>query len=340
MMTKKIGMMIIGMMRRLLMIKKDQKFTFDDILLTPGYAEIDTREGSNATKTKLFNFNLEVPIISSPMDTVTGVKMMKAMHNSGAIGIHHRYCDIEKLYYASSLQIGGIAISPSMNVEDILDIYKYYPNTIFCLDVAHGNTEKNLNFCKDLISNGIVNIISGNLVTPDAVERYLNIGIDHFRVGVGSGSICTTRTVTGFGYPQGSAIHELYQQFLGSIKIIADGGFNTTGDINKAFVLGADYIMSGRLFSGTKECPKASKGGTYRGMASAEALSKRKKNFFAEGESIKVPEHGSVIDVIGQIKNSIKMGCYYGGVAHFSDLRYTQFEFITDSTKVENSVRK
>jgi IMP dehydrogenase/GMP reductase len=319
------------------MLEENPKFTFDDMLLVPEYSENDTREGSEATKTKLFGYDLDVPVISSPMDSITGTIMMRALRECGAIGVHHRYCELTDLYNAASLELGGVAISPSISVKNVLGIHKNYPKTFFVMDVAHGNTKRNLDYCEELIKNGIKNIVSGNIVTPDAVEAYLNIGVWHFRVGVGNGASCTTRLVTGFGFPQASAIYELHRQFGDVIRIISDGGLNSTGDAIKALALGANYLMTGKLLAGTDECPIK---GIYRGMASAEALSQRKTKFFAEGESMEVKEKGAVNKVIEEIKKAIQTACFYGGVNHFSELIKIEKILITNNSKIEGDIRK
>ena len=312
------------------------KFTFNDIILMPDYSDSDNRD-KNLGKCKLFDFELDIPVISSPMDTVTGIQMMKAMRGNGAIGVHHRYCDESELKLASFFQNGGIAISPSLGIDFITKIHSMYPKTFFVFDVAHGDTKKNLDFCKDLKLNGVHNITTGNIVSKYAVDSYLNIGVTVFKVGVGSGSACTTRVVTGFGYPQASAIYDLNKEFGRGITIISDGGCSTTGDIIKAFALGADFVMSGRLFAGTEESISHT---TYRGMASASALSERKDNYFAEGEEINIKPNGSVANVLMDIKNAIEQACYYSGSGHYKELMDVDMYLITNNSHLEGMVRK
>lgn len=318
------------------MKNENLKFTFDDILLTPSYSENDSRK-LNIGKSKLFDFDLDIPIISSPMDTVTGLKMISEMRNSGGIGVHHRYCDISELKHSASFENGGIAISPSVGIDDIVKIHSLYPKTFFLFDVAHADTKKNLDFAKKLKSNGIDNIVTGNLVTLKAVEKYLKIGINVLRVGVGSGSVCLTRVVTGFGYPQGSAIQEIYNEFGDNVVIISDGGHKTTGDIVKAFSLGAKFVMLGRMLSGTIECAVQ---GEYRGMASKDALMTRKSEFFVEGDKVDVKFRGSVKDILSEIKMAIEQGCFYGGVDHYTKLIEVEKIMITGNAYIEGNVRK
>ena len=235
------------------MISKGEKFTFDDILLVPNYAENDVREFKDATKSNLFNFELDVPIIASPMDSISGTEMMKAMLDAGAIACHHRYCDSASLSYATQYFKGGIAISPSIGIENIVYLFKLNPNNFFVIDVAHGDSKRVFDFCKELLALGITNIISGNIASITSAERYLKIGISHLRAGIGAGSRCLTRKVSGFGYPQASLIDELHTEFPNA-HIISDGGCNSTGDVVKSLSFGAEWVMTGFLLAGSSEC--------------------------------------------------------------------------------------
>jgi IMP dehydrogenase len=312
----------------------ERKFTFDDILLVPDYAEKDTREESMAP-TGLFDWNMNVPVITSPMETVTGIGMMSAAWMYGAIGVHHRYCDFSVLEDAANYP-GGIAISPSMSIKNIVSLREINMDSFFVLDIAQGDTEKAITFCKNLLGEGVNNIVSGNIVTKSAVEKYLKVGVKYIRAGVGAGSRCLTRVVTGFGYPQASCIHELYQEFKDDAIIISDGGCKNTGDVVKALALGATFVMSGYLFAGCDECPDPTR---YSGMASAEALAPRKKGFFVEGDTITIPPKGPVSKVIAKIEDAIKHACHYGGVTHYSELVNIQKILITENSYLEGKSR-
>lgn len=316
---------------------EERKFTFDDILLVPDYAENDSRENNDISNAQLFDYNLTVPILSAAMDTITEGSMMDAMWKNGALGIHHRYCDFSFLEIAARYHSGGIAISPSMDVGKIVKLGNNFPKTVFVTDVAHGDSKKVLNFCEELKKSGVKNIVSGNIVTKDAAYKYLKIGINHLRAGLGGGSVCTTRVVTGFGYPQASAIYDLYQEFGNDIVIISDGGAKNTGDIVKSFALGASFVITGYLLAGTEECPVQ---GIYRGMASGDALRTRKKEFFIEGDSIKVNDKGSVYNVINEIKDAIRHACHYGGVNNYRELINIEKIFITENSYLEGLTRK
>jgi len=316
--------------------KRKEEITFDDIILLPGYSTIDTRKTLDVCAATLFGHSLSVPVISSPMDTITGVKMMAAIRDAGGIGIHHRYCDTDIMIIAAAYENGGIAISPSVGADLIIEIANLYPKTFFCMDVAHGHTKRNLDYCKELISNGVNNIISGNIVTVKAAEDYYDTGIDHFRVGIGNGSVCKTRVVTGFGRPQASALMDLNDAFGEDATLISDGGIKNYGDIAKAFACGASYIMTGRLFAGCRSTPTP---GIYRGMASGDALAQRKSEYFVEGESISVTNNASVCSIMKEIESAIRMSCYYGGVSSHKELQNCKMAVITENSKIEGQVR-
>jgi IMP dehydrogenase len=327
-----------------------EKFTFDDILLVPDYSEEDVRETDSATKATFFNYNIPIPVISSPMETITGIKMMSAMWDNGAIGVHHRYCDWSVLEEAMNYP-GGIAVSPSMDIDKIVNLGHRFPENFFVIDVAQGHTKKVLTFCKDLIASGIKNIVSGNIATVFAAYEYLNVGVRYLRVGVGGGSRCLTRVVTGFGYPQASAVNDIYKDMSSvhydDVVIISDGGCKNTGDMIKAYALGASFVMSGYLFAGTDEVPeKPIQNGEdsfayrYSGMASKEALEPRKSEYFVEGDSIYVAPKGSVGGVLEEIEKAIKNACHYGGVTNYRDLVTVDKIRITENSFAEGMSRR
>lgn len=293
---------------------------YDKVWITPQFSDIE--RGEIDLSANFFGRILKVPVLSSPMDTITGMDMMSAIRNEGGYGIHHRYCNYDTLKDASFL--GGIAVSPSMNLQEIEKILKYSNSKIAVLDVAHGFTRRNLDFCISLINMGW-NVVSGNICTAKAAEAYLYIGVHHLRVGIGSGSVCTTRSVTGVGKPQYLAIPEIREEFNDKVYIIADGGLKTTGDIAKAFALGADFVMLGRMLATTEE---AAGKGKYSGMASAEALLRNgKREFFVEGKTENVGTFTTVAKVMKEIKDSLETTCYYTGSRNLHEL-YGDYEVI------------
>lgn len=286
---------------------------FDCVHIIPRYSEVERKDINLSSS--IFDVSLDVPILSSPMDTVSGLDMLKAIREVGGLGIHHRYCDLDTL--TRGAMWGGIAVSPSMELRDLQDILAHTEFKIAVLDVAHGHTKRNLEFAKNLKIMGW-NVIGGNICTRDAAEDYLKIGVIHVRVGIGSGSVCTTREVTGVGRPQYMAIPEIRNEFNDDICIISDGGCRTTGDIAKAFALGADYVMLGRMLAETYE---AKNDGIYCGMASAPALRRRgKEEFFVEGKTSIIEVKGSVRELMKNIKKALETTCYYTGSKSLMEL--------------------
>jgi IMP dehydrogenase len=286
---------------------------YDKVYIVPQYSEIERGE-INLT-TKIFDMTLKLPIISSPMDTVSKITMLKSMRIFGCLGIHHRYCDISVL--ESAIKYGAIAVSPSMEMGELEKLLNLKFYKIACLDVAHGDTKRNLEFGRDLKSMDW-DVIGGNICTLEAAGRHLKHGIDHIRVGVGSGSVCLTRRVTGVGRPSYLAIPEIKQEFGNDIKIIADGGIANTGDVAKAFALGADYVMLGRMLAQTYE---AENDGIYSGMASSAALRRNgKTEFFIEGKSEIVEVNISVYKLLAEIKDALETTCYYTGARNLKEL--------------------
>lgn len=319
-----------------IMMEFNKAYTFDDILILPQYSDIEREDVD--IRSYFHWYCLSVPVMSSPMDTITGKEMMQRIYEIGGLGFHHRYCDkdatknIEKLRNIGNIP-GGIAIAPSLGMNDVLSLKKNGEYPLFILDVAHGYTKKNLDFCAELVKNGCV-VISGNVATSQAVEAHLKIGVRDFRIGIGSGSVCTTRSVAGVGLPQASAIRTIYKDFENEdgINLISDGGHKTTGDIVKALALGANFVMLGGMLAGCNEVPELGKT-TYRGMASRDARNGiGKLDCIPEGITKEVKPNGSVANVLKEIEQAIKLACYYVGAKNLQELREkSEIIFITEN---------
>jgi len=321
-------------------IKEIPALTFDDVLISPLYSEIASRKDVE-TSVSFGKTRLEIPIISSNMDTITGIKMAKEMSSLGGLGLIHRYMSpkenlalMEKWDYS----LGPIAVSTGIKSRDsvrinlILDFIKrnnYTNEVIICVDIAHGDSKHMIETIASIRSNGFNGtLIAGAVCTPEGTKRLLTAGADIVRVGVGPGSACITRTKTGCGYPQLSAIIECAQ--VG--PIIADGGIKTAGDACKALAAGAKAIMIGGILAGTDCVPgwdlamKSYEALTdshkthgapsikFRGMASADARKDfGEKAINAEGISctVKAKPKDSTKAVIIDIKEGLKSAMSY-----------------------------
>lgn len=315
--------------------ERDHGLTFDDVLLIPSKSEIRSRRDpslkSRLTKTRF----LETPIISANMDTITESNMAIAMQKMGGLGILHRFMNIEQqVEHIRAVQQAGVElISASIGVNgDYKERAEALVNAgvnLMTIDIAHGHSVQmmeTLKWLKDKFSN--LEVIAGNLATPDAAIDLIEAGADAIKVGIGPGSMCTTRIITGCGVPQLTAI-ALCAEAAASyqVPIIADGGFRTSGDMVKAFAAGADIIMLGSMLSGTIETPGDIVNGKkqYRGMASKKAqISWRgdmPTGMAPEGESTHVNVKGHVHDVIHELTGGIRSGMSYINATTIAEMR-------------------
>jgi len=262
-----------------------ESLTFDDVTLVPQYSSILPHEA--IIKTELSkNLKLNIPLLSAAMDTVTESKMAIAIAKSGGLGIIHKNLNpkkqaLEVKKVKKKNMIVGAAVGT--NDKDIDRVYKLLESKVdlIVVDTAHGHTKKVLtiiNKIKKISKNSI--ICAGNIATGKAAKLLANAGVDIVKVGIGPGSICTTRLVTGIGVPQLSAVLDVKKALKNfKTKIISDGGIKFSGDISKAIAAGADAVMIGSLFAGTAESPgkifkyKGKLYKNFRGMGSAGAMS-------------------------------------------------------------------
>jgi IMP dehydrogenase len=264
-----------------------EALTFDDVTLAPKYSEILPSEVNTSVKlTK--NLELKIPLLSSAMDTVTESKMAIAIAKVGGIGVIHRNLDIKKQILEiqkvkKKKLLVGAAVGAGPNEFDRAKTIIKEGVDLIVVDTAHGHTKKVGEIIKLIkkIKNDRIALCAGNIATPEAAKYLIKLGVDIIKVGIGPGSICTTRLVAGIGVPQLSAILSVRNGLKNkNVKIISDGGIKYSGDLAKAFAAGADAIMIGSLFAGTDEAPGKiiKKNGklfkSFRGMGSVGAMNK------------------------------------------------------------------
>jgi len=269
------------------MVPIKEALTFDDVTLAPKYSEILPSEvDTSVSLTK--NFKLKIPLMSSAMDTVTESKMAIAIAKAGGIGVIHRNLDVKKQILEiqkvkkQKLLVGAAVGAGPTELERAKAIIKEGIDLIV-VDTAHGHTKKVGEIIKFInkIRNNKTALCAGNIATPEAAKYLIKLGVDIIKVGIGPGSICTTRLVAGIGVPQLSAILSVRNGLKDkNVKIISDGGIKYSGDLAKAFAAGADAVMIGSLFAGTDEAPGKliKKNGklfkSFRGMGSVGAMNK------------------------------------------------------------------
>lgn len=238
-----------------------QGLTFDDVLLTPGYTDFSRRDivlSTNLSK----RIKLKIPLVSSPMDTVTESSLAIKLAQLGGIGIIHRnlsvkdqVSEIEKVK-KKKLLVGG-AVGTNKRFEERVEAIAVAGADVVVVDSAHGFT-KNIIETVAYIKNKYVDldVIAGNIATGEAAEALIKAGADGLRVGMGPGAICTTRIISGMGVPQISALFDVVKVTKKyNIPVIADGGIKYSGDMIKALAAGASTVMMGSFFASTLESP-------------------------------------------------------------------------------------
>lgn len=312
--------------------------SYEDVLLVPQYSDIRSRreidigttlgDGSRA-------INLGLPIISSPMDTVTGPIMSEVMNVFGGVGIIHRYCSVDdqaamvqtaKLnrYHSTTNDahmIVGAAVGVTGDFKERAAALHEAGVDFVCIDVAHGHhilMREAIESLRAVVGDDR-HIMAGNVATLDGVNALADWGADSVRCNIGGGSICSTRIQTGHGMPGLQTIIECAKTDR-NVSIIADGGIRNSGDVVKALAAGADCVMVGSMLAGTAEAPGAilhlggEKYKNYRGMASEEAQKDwRGSASSLEGISATIPYKGSVTRILEQLDNGIRSGFSYSG---------------------------
>jgi len=335
-------------------VERSKGLTFDDVLLMPRHSEMNSRRSPSLESRVTKNFTLKTPIISANMDTVTEAQMAIKMAELGGLGILHRFMSPEeqvnqvKLMWEKIKSL-GLPIAASIGVKEEgmkrADMLADAGVDIFTIDIAHGDSVMMLEVL-DYVKKKYpkIDVIAGNTAMPDGVQRLINHGADAVKVGIGPGSMCTTRIITGCGVPQLTAVAMcvLEAQKYG-VPVIADGGIKTSGDIVKAFAAGAQTVMLGSMLSGCLETPGEIEGGRkrYRGMASKDAqVSWRGElptGMAAEGESRWVACKGSVSNIVNELSGGIRSGMTYLNATNISEIHQNaRFMEMTSSGMMES----
>tara|TARA_B100001057_G_C22863723_1_gene955640 strand:+ start:3514 stop:4533 length:1020 start_codon:yes stop_codon:yes gene_type:complete len=330
-----------------------ETITFDDVLLVPKYSNILSRKQIDlSVSLGERGIVLDCPFISSPMDTVTEFEMAIAMAKSGGLGVIHRYNTIEEqanIAKGTTLKTEKVAAAIGVS-GDYLDrataLYECGIR-IICIDVAHGHhslMKKALSDIRNIFSDSI-HIMAGNVATLEGFNDLSDWGADSIRVGIGGGSICSTRIQTGHGVPTLQSVLDCSVTDRDAL-IIADGGMKSTGDIAKAIAAGADLVMCGSMFAGTEESPGdvfSAPGGkkykAYRGMASVEAQRDWKGSHNSvEGISTTIPYKGNVSDIIELMKKQLTSSCSYSGARNLKEfMNNKEFIIQSSSSQLESS---
>ena len=331
-------------------MKLREGLTYNDILLVPQYSDIRSRS-EVSIESNLDHITYTLPIIASPMDTISEVEMGIAMAQEGGLAVVHRYNSIESqvdivdgIVFAGC--VAAAAIGASGDYLERATALRDAGATILCVDVAHGHHILMKEALHELhkIFGETLHIMAGNVATLEGYNDLVDWGANSVRCNIGGGSICSTRTQTGHGVPGLQTIIDCARSDRNA-PIIADGGLRNSGDIVKALAAGADFVMLGSLLSGTDETPGAvintrkGKFKSYRGMASAAAqMDWRGSASSLEGVATTVPCKGPVADVLDLLERGIRSGFSYSGARTLSELQHkAKFMRQTASGQTESS---
>ncbi len=338
--------------------------TYDDIQLVPAFSSVVSRKNISL-KTKVSrNYQLCIPLVASCMDTVCESEMAIALAEMGGVGCIHRFMSVEqqtkevthvvnalyndsvsKIWYNSGIETKQIPVMAAVGANgDYADRAGALVNAganIILIDVAHGhheNVKDAIYKLKSMLPNHI-DVIAGNIASSKAAQDLEYWGADGLRVGVGGGSLCTTRIKTGFGVPNVTCLQQVLE--VANIPVMADGGIKTSGDISKALALGSHCVMLGSLIAGTKEAPgqviEKPNGlyKRYRGAASLETKSvhgQEQRN--VEGESTVIPFKGGVKFVVAGLLDGVRSALSYGGANNLKEFR-PEFVIVTNAGQAE-----
>ncbi len=335
-------------------LERSRGLTFDDVLLMPCHSEMSSRRSPNLESRVTKNFILKTPIISANMDTVTEYQMAIKMAQLGGMGILHRFMSPEDQVKQIKIMkdtIGplGLPVAASIGVkEDGMRRAHMLVDAgadILTIDIAHGDSVmmfETLDYVKKKFPG--IDVIAGNTATPEGVRGLIEHGADAVKVGIGPGSMCTTRIITGCGVPQLTAVAMcVLEARKYNVPVIADGGIKTSGDIVKAFAAGAQTVMLGSMLSGCLETPGEIEGGRkrYRGMASKDAQvswrGELPQGMAAEGEARWVNCKGSVDNIVHELSGGVRSGMTYLNANSIAEININgRFMEMTASGMIES----
>ena len=341
-------------------IETELKLGFKDVLILPKRSTLNSRSEVDLNRTFTFlhsgNTWTGIPVVCANMDTLTTPDMFYELDKFNMFTVLSKHRSIEDFYNDSSIKFDNLSLSIGI-VDQVDDLpYKMYKkkglNTL-CLDVANGYTERFINFVSKVREQmSDITIIAGNVCTPEITEQILLAGADIVKVGIGGGSVCTTRIKTGVGFPQLSAVIECGDAAHGlGGHIISDGNCVVPGDIVKAFGGNADFVMIGGMLAGHDECAGATysydedgrrclEGYDFYGMASKNAMGKYDDEIedykTTEGKEVKVQRRGPVKNTINDILGGLRSACTYVGAKRLKEFsKRTSFILVKEQ---ENKV--
>ena len=333
-------------------IIEDVKLDYKDVLITPKRSTLSSRSQVNLERTFTFrsgNSWKGVPIIAANMDGVGTIEMDDELNKHRCLVALTKHYEENKLVYQLQRKLKSSIYSLGISDSDLEKFALVYANSNFssmrvCVDVANGYTQSFVDFIqrfREKYPNVI--LMAGNVVTPEMTEELILAGVDVVKVGIGPGSVCTTRKKTGIGYPQLSAVIECADAAHGlKGHIIADGGCTVPGDVVKAFAAGADFVMLGGMLAGHKEGGASPFGDNkFYGMSSDTAMDLHNggvANYRAsEGKTVDIPYRGEVKHTMQDILGGLRSACTYVGASELKELS-KRTTFVRVTQQLNNSL--
>ena len=308
----------------------DTKLDFDDVLISPKRSQLTSRKDADLTRKFIFKHSKHtwtgVPIVASNMDHTGTLQMNQVLEQYDMLTALCKFQPWIPFHLNSPLP----NLIQTVGLDQNLDNLHYDDSEWICLDVANGYTERFNDYVTLMRKHEATKdkiIIAGNVCTPEAVEQIILEGADIIKIGIGPGSVCTTRKMTGVGYPQLSCIIECADAAHGlGGHVMSDGGCTVPGDIAKAFGAGADFVMLGGMLAGHDECEGEVENDTmtFYGMSSDDAQIKyygeKQTHRAAEGKKVQVPYRGSIRDTVQDILGGLRSACTYAGAKNLKAL--------------------
>lgn len=331
----------------------ERGFTFDDVLIVPNESRMEPAEAS--LQTTLCGIDLKVPFLSAAMDRVTEASMAIALGKLGGLGVIHRNLSIEEqVKMVKDVKKAGVRVAAACGpfAADRAKALDDAECDVIVIDCAHGHNLNVVDSAKKIKKSlKHAKMIFGNIATAEAAKAACTFA-DAVKVGVGPGSICTTRIISGVGVPQLSAILDVVSVAeKKKVPVIADGGMRASGDIAKALAAGASAVMLGNIFAGTDETPgkvvekEGKKYKEYRGMGSKSVIESAagKERYFThgrkavpEGVEALVPYKGPLAEVVAELCSGVQVGMGYVGARDFKEFHAkAKFIRITNAAIME-----
>ena len=328
--------------------------TYDDVQLIPQFSKVLSRSHVFLQTRLTKNFDISLPFIASPMDTVCGFQMAKTMLQLGATGCIHRFMSVDEqcaiVNELTTLSVEPIVAAIGASDSDRMRAERLIHSGVhvILIDVAHGdhiNVKNMLRYLNGFSNRDKFDVIAGSIAHIDSARNLCDWGADALRVGIGGGSLCKTRIQTGHGIPSLTSILECSEVSRNyNVPVIADGGIRTSGDIAKALAFGAESVMLGSMLAGTKESPgpyiEESDGSLwkeYRGSASSatkQAHGMVDKN--VEGESTKIRDKGGTKYIIDKLNDGIRSAFSYSGAHNIMEYqKNADYYRVTSAGQVE-----